>query len=243
MTKHISEIKNRFFLLSITCVSVILISYFYKEILLFLIIEPDVLNKFNVTLPIYYFIFTDVLEIFSVYIHLILFLNAQILLFYSMYHFFIFLSPGLFFFEFNFLQLIIKVILLTWGLSIIISKQLLIPLTWNFFLSFQNFSLIPLHFEAKLNEYLNFFISFYYVSILYSQIFTFLLISLVYKNTNILTIKKFRKLYYYFWVLFSTAISPPEVLSQIIISLVLIFLYEFFIFCFILKMNLYSLIR
>jgi sec-independent protein translocase protein TatC len=243
MNKYLLELKNRFILLVTTCVSVISISYFYKEILLFLIIEPDVLNNFNFTLQLDYFIFTDVLEVFSVYIQLILFLNLQILFLYFLYHCFVFLIPGLFFFEYKNLNLIFKIILIVWSISVLISKYFLIPITWNFFLSFQNLSSITLHFEAKLNEYLNFYISFYYLCILYSQVFTFLFICITYINTNISVIKKFRKLYYYFWVILSTFISPPDVLSQILISFVLIFLYELLIFGFIVKLFFYSLIR
>ena len=243
MNKYLLELKNRFILLFITTISVIGISYFYKEVLLFLIIEPDALNNFNVTLPLDYFIFTDVLEIFSVYIQLILFLSLQVFFLYFLYHCFIFLTPGLFFFEYNWLNYVFKIIIVVWGLSVLISKYLLIPIMWNFFLSFKNLSSITLHFEAKLNEYLNFYISFYYLSILYSQIITFFLICLLYLNTNISVIKKFRKLYYYFWILLSTLISPPDIFSQIIISFILIFFYEFFILVFLTKSVFYSLIR
>ena len=243
MYKYLLELKNRFILLIVTWGSVILVSYLYKETLLFLLIEPDIFNTFNITSPLYYFIFTDVLEIFSVYIQLILFLSLQVLFLYFLYHFFIFLSPGLFFFEYFYLSFTFKIIISVWALSILISKYVLIPLTWNFFLSFKSLSSITLHFEAKLNEYLKFYISFYYLSIFYCQVVTLLLFFFNYASKNISVIKKFRKLYYYFFVLFSTIISPPDILSQVIISLFLISFYEFFIFVVILKFSVNFLIR
>ena len=68
--KYYLEIKNRFLLLSLTWVSTILVSYFYKEILLFISIKPSICNNNSI---IFYFIFTDVKEVFSVYIKLIFF--------------------------------------------------------------------------------------------------------------------------------------------------------------------------
>jgi sec-independent protein translocase protein TatC len=231
MYRYFLELKTRFILLFTTWLSIILVGYYYKEILLFLLLEPDLFNIFDTNFPCY-FIFTDVFEIFSVYIQLVLFISFQILILYFLYHFFVFLSPGLFFFEYYYLNYILKLITFIWFLSVFLSKYIFIPLTWNFFLSFQNLSSVALHFEAKLNEYLIFYISFYYLCIFYCQIFTLLLFFLNFMNKNLLTIKKFRKVYYYFFVLFSTLVSPPDIVSQFLISFILVFLYEFFIFIF-----------
>jgi sec-independent protein translocase protein TatC len=241
MPKYILELKNRFILLFITWFSVILIGYLYKETLLFLFIESEIFvnNEFKVD----YFIFTDVLEVFSVYIELISFLSLQIVVLYILYHSFVFLSHGLFISEYYYLNYIVKTILIVWFLSVILSKYILIPTMWNFFFNFQKAGSINLHFEAKLSEYLNFYIQFYYIFIFYSQIFTLLLFFFNYINANSSLIKKFRKIYYYFFVLFSTFVSPPEIYSQICISLVLIFFYELFIYGFILKSSIIFLIR
>ena len=241
MFKYIIEIKNRFILLFITWFSVILVGYFYKEILLFLFLESEIFinNEFKVC----YFIFTDVLEIFHVYIQLILFLSFQIMFLYSIYHSFIFFSYGLFINEYYYISYVLKTMLIVWFLSMFISKYILIPNMWNFFLNFQTINSVNLQFEAKLNEYLNFYINFYYIFVLYSQILTLLLFFFYYINASILLIKKFRKLYYYIFVLFSTLVSPPEIFSQILVSCVLIFFYELFIFSFIFKSFINSLIR
>jgi len=228
MSKYILEIKNRIILLSITWFFIICISYLYKETLLFLFVESEIFitNEFKV----YYFIFTDVIEVFSVYMQLILFFSLQILLTYIIYHVFIFLSPGLFIVEYLYLNRIVKTVLTIWGFSIIISKYILIPTMWDFFITFQNASYLNLHFEAKLSEYLNFYIKFYYIFIIYCQIFTVLFFFFNYINVNSLLIRKFRKLYYYFLVLFSTLVSPPEIVSQVFVSFTLIFCYEMFVF-------------
>jgi sec-independent protein translocase protein TatC len=135
----------------------------------------------------------------------------------------------------------IKTIGLMFLFSAVLSTYFLIPLTWNFFLSFQDLTVTSsfnLHFEAKLNEYLNFHISFYYLCGFYCQFFALLLLLLNYLGINIKVIKKFRKLYYYCFIILSTLISPPEILSQIFISLIVIFIYESILLFFLLKTHL-----
>jgi sec-independent protein translocase protein TatC len=122
----------------------------------------------------------------------------------------------------------------------VLSTYLLIPITWYFFLSFQNLNLkhsFNLHFEAKLKEYLNFYISSYFLYLFYFQFFIFLILFLNYTNFNIKKIKKFRKFNYYCLVVLSTAISPPEVLSQLYVGLFIILVYELSLFIYLFRAN------
>ena len=238
MLKYFLEIKNRLALLLITWFSTILVSYFYKETLLFAIIQPNTFAHVNEHLTFFYFIFTDVTEVLSVYLKLITFLSFQIFLVYIIYHFFLFISPAFFQREYLYCKFGIKIFGLMWLFSVVLSTYFLIPLTWNFFLSFQDLTAarsFNLHFEAKLNEYFYFYISFYYLCGFYCQFFALLLLFLNYIDINIKIIKKFRKLYYYCFIIFSTLISPPEILSQIFISLMAVFIYELLLFFFLLK--------
>ena len=160
MLAYFLEIKNRLFLTCVTWFSTFLICYFYKEILLFLVVQPNILIHF------FYFIFTDVTEIFTVYITLIFFLSFQVLIFYLLYHSFIFISPALFYVEYTYFFFVFKFISFIWLISIFLASYIVIPMTWKFFLSFQYLSItysFDFHFEAKLNEYVNFYISLYYL--------------------------------------------------------------------------------
>jgi len=238
ITKYFIEIKNRILLLFITILSILLISYLYKETLLFLIAQPERLTSKNVSYSSFYFIFTNITEILSVYIQLITFLCFQISLLFIIYHFFVFLSPAMFKSEYYLLFTILKVSICVWIFSVLVSNFLLIPITWNFFYSFQELfssKFVNLHFEAKLTEYFEFYILIYYLCVIYFQIFTILFFFLNYVSNKIKTIQKFRKIYYYFFVIFSTIISPPDLISQFFISLFLIFIYEILVFFIITK--------
>jgi Sec-independent protein secretion pathway component TatC len=175
MIKYLLEIKNRIFLLILTIITTFLISYVYKEILLFLITQPDRLINKNASYSIFYFIFTDVTEILFIYIKLIIFLNLQVFILFIIYHCFVFFSPAMFKSEYEFLRIFLKVSLTIWVFSVLISNFFLVPITWNFFFSFQELissKLVNLHFEAKLIEYLEFYISIYYLCVIYFQVFT-----------------------------------------------------------------------
>lgn len=239
MLKYFLEIKNRLFLLLFTWLSTLFICYLYKETLLFLLVQP---NRFMTSSSIkFYFIFTNVTEIFSVYIQLITFLCFQIFFLYFIYHCFIFLNLAMFKMESSYLRTFLKLSMLIWICSIFLNNFILVPITWKFFLSFQDIissKFIHLYFEAKLNEYLTFYILIYYLCIFYCQIFTILFFFFNYISNKTKVIKKFRKLYYYFFVIFSTLISPPDVFSQIFISGLLILIYELLVFSFLLKTNL-----
>ena len=115
--------------------------------------------------------------------------------------------------------------------SIFLSNYKLIPLTWEFFLNFKSYYFYnAIHFEAKLNEYLNFYIYIYFFCVVYSQIFAFLLfLQNVFFGTKI---QRFRKIYYYIFIIVSAIITPPELVTQILLSLNLIFIYELILFFF-----------
>jgi len=242
--RYYLEVKNRCLLLSLTWFSIVFVSYFYKETLLFICIKPGIFNKSSTVL---YFIFTDIKEIFSVYLTLIFFLGNQVLAFYSIFHVLSFVSLGLYRSEYQYLKLVFYTSFFFWFFFLIIFNKVLFPLSLNFFLSFQSltsFSSFHFHFEAKLSEYLKFFITFYYICAYYCQIFVFLVFFLDYANTNLKLIRRFRKLFYYLFIFFSTLVTPPDVSSQILFSLCLIFIYEVLVFCNIIsiKMKRFSLV-
>lgn len=76
--------------------------------------------------------------------------------------------------------------------------------------------------------------SLYYICVFYFQIWVFLFIVFdFFNNKNIIKVKNFRKFFYYVFVVFSTLITPPDVYSQLCISLFFIVSYEILVFYFI----------
>ena len=222
MFGYLLEIRNKLILLVITFFSTLITCYGYKEVLLFLMTHMHLKDE-NL-----YFIFTDVTELFSVYFNIVLFISLQILTWYSFYHLFTFLSPAFYRKELKLTRGVFVSATFFWFLATVLSSYVLIPFGWNFFLSFQ--AQDGFYFEARINEYFNFYTSAYFLCLTYCQLLTFLFLFLVDVGENYLYIKKYRKLHYYVFLIFSTLITPPDLMSQIIITFLTIGVYETIIF-------------
>jgi Sec-independent protein secretion pathway component TatC len=94
---------------------------------------------------------------------------------------------------------------------------------------------LTFYFEAKLSEYLSFYESIYYLcNTICQTMFLFCIVLDLFK-TNLLLVKKLRKIFYLFFFIFSTFLTPPEVTYQLIISICMIIIYELVIINFIFK--------
>lgn len=224
------EIKNRISLLIVTWLFTLFMCYLYKEVLLFFILNSTHFfqSPFENQNESNYFIFTDVTEIFYVYIDFILFISNQVILFNFFYHCLMFLSPSLYQYEYNNLYFFIRISFLIFIFSIIVLNVFLLPLSWNFFLNFQNndFNLISLFFEAKISEYLIYYKNLYSLCLLNGQFSLFMLIYINSLSKNVSEIKKLRKIFYFLFFVISTLVTPPDVISQLCFSFILIFIYE-----------------
>jgi sec-independent protein translocase protein TatC len=237
MKKYLIEIKNRIFLLLICSLTTTLVSYRYKEVLLFIIVEPCIYHQSHNNYNIYYFIFTNITDLLLVYLKLITFVTLQLIILLLILHVISFLTPALYYKEYEIYYSFIKLNFIFWVVSLILLNYVIVPITWIFFFNLQNIvsnKFMDLHFEAKLDEYIKFYISMYYICVFYCQSFAifFFLLSL---NFSLKIIKKFRKLYYFIFVTLSTLISPPDIFSQILLSASMIITYEFLVISFIFK--------
>ena len=228
--RYYTEIKSRILLLFISGMLILLVGYIFKEVLLSIIVD---LYCKGPSTELSYFIFTDIAEIFNVYVYLILFVAKQILFFQILYHLLIFLVPGLTKLEYKHLLVFFLTSSFLFFFAVILFKKILFPFSWTFFLSFKNFvdfKSFTLHFEAKLLNYVMFFINLYFSCILYFQFFLVPISFFIYFKIDLSTYKRFRKFLYYGCILFSTLVTPPDLTSQIVLSLILIIGCEILVF-------------
>ena len=241
--KYYLEIKNRSLLLFLMWVTTVLAGYYCKEMLLFIIIRPIICYSKD---DLYvYFIFTDATEIFSIFIKIILFFGNQVVIVYFIYHLSVFILPGLLRTEYSILKFFFKMIVSSFFVAVIFFNVFLLPLSWDFFLSFQEFvtmKSIVLYFEAKLNEYLKFYIEFYFICMFYCLAIVFFVFFFNRIKSDLSLLKKSRKPFYYVFFVISTLLTPPDVFSQIILSIFIIFGYELIFFSFVLKSSLKTLV-
>lgn len=221
----ILEIKNRTFLIITTWVSVFFITYHYKETLLFNLI------KSNSTIN--YFLITNVTEVFLTYFKLNQFLANYFLTLYICYQLFLFCINGLYYTEYLFLKNLfllnfINLICLTLFLNFFG-----IPNIWTFFFKYQELisnTLIPLHFETKLLEFLAFYTYFFHLTILNAIFFTILIFFSVNTNKNLLLLKNNRKIFHLFLLIIIILVTPPDLFSFLLISFIWITSFELILF-------------
>ena len=108
-------------------------------------------------------------------------------------------------------------------------NNFIFPTSWEFFLKFQEYQSsqnLTFYFEAILNEYLIFYKSIYYsCNLVFQTVILFFIVLDLFK-TNLFVVKKFRKIFYFIFFVFSTFLTPPEVVYQLAISICIIIVYE-----------------
>jgi sec-independent protein translocase protein TatC len=225
---YYSELKNRLFLVLLTWSSVNIVCFAYKELLIFSIIDITDYTGFLKTNP--YFVFSNVTDLFNAYIQLSFFVSNQVCFFFIFYQLFLFVAPGLYVFEYKNFIFVIQILFFGWIFSVLVLNYVILPISWTFFLSFnQEASLISFIFEANLKKYLSYYFNLYYLCVLNFQIFFIILFSINNISHNKHKIKSFRKWFYFLFVFFSTVSTPPDIFSQLVLSLSFIIVYELFI--------------
>ncbi len=221
--EHLIELRQRIIKSLISVGVFFILAYYYSERILYFITKPllPYLDKDNTlvfkTLPSGFFLFFKIAFITS------LILATPIIV----YQLFMFLAPGLYPHEKRILKIILAIGFLSFATGFILLYQFIFPLFFNFFkrFIFDFYELLP---EAS--EYIDFVLKFnFYAGILFMIPFAIILAVLF----NIITLEKFkelRKVFIVFSFFISAAITPPDILSQIVISLLIIILYETGIF-------------
>lgn len=230
MFNYFFEIKNRLIYILLTFLIIAFISFLYKESLLYFIVKSSIFKVKN-ELP--FFIYTNLTEVFITYIKLSLLTGLYLTIPFLILQVWFFISPGLYLLEYKKIKKIFFIFILIWGLDSLLIYNYLLPWLWNFFLGFGNNILespLNLHFEAKLNEYLDFIVSIFIICGLSSQIFICSIVFLLNINQyNLTFMHQFRRYVYILTFIFAALITPPDIISQLLIALPIIIVYEIFI--------------
>lgn len=224
--KYLLEIKYRIFFSLLAWSFIVINCYYFKETLLYVFVKLSLNSNYTNLL---YFLTTDVTEVFIVYINLSYFIANQTITFFLGYQLFVFLSTGLYRFEYAYFKTVLVVLTLYWISFIFVLNTFIFPASWFFFLEFQEFlstQNLTFYFEAKLNEYVTFYRSVYCLCSTIFQITVVFFILLDLFKFNLLILNKFRKVFYFLFFCFATFITPPDVVYQLLTSICIIIIYE-----------------
>ena len=168
-------------------------------------------------------VFTAVHELFFTYIKLSFLCGLFVGLPFLINQLWLFISPGLYSSERNFLSPFLILSPLLFYLGGVFSYFLVMPLALEFFFSFANSSIVPL---PSVREYLGFFIK---ITFGFGIAFQLPVLILVLAFTGVVTVEKlrrFRRYAYVFIVLLSAILTPPDPISQILLAVPMAVLYE-----------------
>jgi sec-independent protein translocase protein TatC len=230
MIFNLIELRNRLIYLLTTFISISCISFFYRESLLYFAVKSCLFQIKN-ELP--FFIYTNLTEVFATYFKLSLLAGAYVTLPFFLLHLWSFVVPGLYKSEYLYLKKILLTFIQLWVFNNFLTYYLILPWVWNFFLTFEadgTKSPLSLHFEIKLNEYVQFLINTITCCSLSSQFFFILILwALSINQYSLFSLEKNRRFVYIFVFVFAALITPPDLTSQLILALPLLSTYEFLI--------------
>lgn len=213
------ELTYRIFYTAVNTIFIFAISYRYKQVLIYLIL-PQGLS---------HLITTEITEIFITYISICALVTTLINLNVLLVQIYFFLRPGLYLFEADIASMYLIGCLTLYFYFYVVIYPMIIQVSWKFFTAYiKNFKSVQLIFEPKLNNY------FYYVKnigFLLMILSPGILISMaVLTYIKYETILQYRKYIYILITVAATLATPPDLISQLILVIILIKLYEALIF-------------
>jgi sec-independent protein translocase protein TatC len=221
-----------------TFILTFIIAYEYSYELLYLLVKPlNVLIQQKQNTEVISFIFTDISESFKTHLSITIICSIFFTIIFYIYQIILFLIPALFQKDFKILNQWIKLILISFLLLIPSILNIILPQIWKFFLTFEHknqYSIFSIVLQARIIDYIS--LSIQIITIFICIYIVFILINLnlyYYKTINITMLIKFRKYIYLAILTIAALISPPDILSQILFSIPIIFGYEITICCYI----------
>ena len=228
---HFRELRNRLILCFIFLISIFIISFFYSEKITNILTYPlydAVGDKENKRM-----IFTGLPEVFVSYLKISLFFSFLVSFPFFIIQMSLFISPALYKKEKKFFIPLFYSIPFLFYIGVLFSYFFLIPIIWDFFVSFENLkssNYFSIELESKFNEYIR--LTMY---LLFSTGFAFLfpifllfLAKLKIINSEIL--RNNRKYYFIGILIFGAVFTPPDIISQLGIAIPLFIFFELSIY-------------
>jgi sec-independent protein translocase protein TatC len=223
---HFNELKISFLLYFITFLFLFFLNYLYIDQIIYLLIKPIIqIKKTN------HFILSTISEAFFVKTYCAFYITLIILIPFIFLHFWYILSEGLYKHENIFILKTFFIIIFVYILGFIFIYKLIIPNSWNFFIYYEktnNNFLYNIFLEPRLDKYINITLN---ILIYFNIFFQYPLILLVFLKKFIKHefFIKYRKILYTKILILATILSPPDIFSQIFLTLPTVFLFEFLI--------------
>ena len=176
------------------------------------------------------FIFTKLTQILFTYLKFSIIIAFLINIPFIILHLFYFLNTALYKHEWIYWIKIIIFSICCYFFSIFLNYYYIFPKILDLFLNFEKNNLFfPLHFEAKIDDFISMAFLWNLILILYFQVPILLHILLHYNVINIQNIVLNRKYFYLIFIFLSAFFAPPEIITQIVLFIFFSFIFELLI--------------
>ena len=227
MIFHLKELYWRLFYISLSCFLTFSFFFFYSQEFFYILSIPFI--KYNQG----FFIYTSLSEAFFSYLKLSFFMTMYINIPVVLFHLYFFLLPGFYKRESSIFFNSVIGFLFMYVISFFFCIFIFLPFSYEFFIEFHKEtpnSPITLTLFTKIDEYLYFFFKSCLIISLLFQLpgGLFLLLKFNYLKLNFLL--KQRKYFFLFALIIGSLITPPDVISLLLISIPLYLCFETLIF-------------
>lgn len=215
--EHISELRKRLLVMVVFFILAVIVSFFLSQPLIRYLQTSDyakdlTMNAFRLTDP------------FKVYMEMTLYLAVVIILPVILYQLWAFISPGLYEKERKITLSYIPIAVILFLAGIAFSYFILFPLIIQFMMQLS--TQMDINPVIGINEYFSFL---FQITLPFGILFELPIVILFLTRLGIITpmfLGRIRKYAYFALVVLSAFITPPDVMSQIVVGVPLIILYE-----------------
>jgi sec-independent protein translocase protein TatC len=227
LTAHLAELRQRLLVCALIVLAATLICYYFAQPIYGILVQPlaTAMGEHGSQRLIY----TSLTEAFFTYVKVAIWSGVFVTFPILLWQIWAFIAPGLYHKERRaFLPFLIATpILFFLGGAFVF--YVVMPLAWGFFLSFQTTAAettLPIQLEAKVNEYLDLVLSFMFAFGLCFQLPVLLSLLARAGFISAQMLRKRRKYAIIVIFIVAAALTPPDVLSQTLLALPLLALYE-----------------
>ncbi len=229
ITEHFIELKNRFLYIIYFFIATSIISYCYSKEIYYFLLKPLLINYQN-TGKQAKIIYTNLTEAFFTYITLSLWTATFFTLPLLLTQIYKFTAPALSKQSKNIVIIYMVLSVILFFLGAYIAYHFIFPSAWGFFLSFENQNInntgASIMLEARVSEYLSLSLQ---IILAFGISFQSPVILMIFEKIGIISVKTLRskrRIAIVIIFIIAAIITPPDVLSQIILATLMILLYE-----------------
>ncbi len=225
---HFMDLRRKIMIILLWFVVSSIIGYIFADNI-FEILRYPLANAHNLTGYKHVMIATGLSETFVTYIKIALWFGLFATFPLFIINTWLFLSPALY--KYEKLAILPFIILspVLFVLGACFSYFIVIPRAWNFFLSFEKLpssNSLPIILQAKVDQYLSLIMHLITIFGMGFELPIFLLFLVKFNVVSIGNLKKFRKFAILISFIISAIVTPPDIISQCLLAIPLILLYE-----------------